>query len=81
MMPVLGIMRLPQTRWLPPLPIPVFVLWPIVPVCLGIAKLLDRDRPVEAEKLRAAMQVFRELRGLSIDVDTANRKPIRIRFI
>jgi hypothetical protein len=66
---------------LPFIPVPLFLLWPLLLVCLGIAMLLDRDRPADAAKLRAAMHVFRELRGLKIDVDTADRKPVRIRFV
>ena len=81
MMPTLALVGIPGPRWLPPIPIPLFLLWPLVLVCLGFARLLDRVRPAEAAKLRTAMQVFRELRGLAIDVDTADHKPVRIRFI
>ena len=70
-----------STSRLPPVPLPLFLLWPLVLACLGIAKLLERERPVEAEKLRTAMQVFRELRGLTIDVDTADHKQVRIWFV
>lgn len=80
-MPVLGLIAIPGPRWLPPLPIPLLLLWPLAPVCLGIARLLDIDRPAKAAKLRTALQVFRELRGLTIDVDTADRTQVRIRFI
>jgi hypothetical protein len=80
-MPALVLIGIPGPRWLPPIPIPLFLLWPLVLVCLGIARLLDRDRPAEAAKLRTAMQAFRELRGLTIDVDTAERKQVRIWFI
>ncbi len=81
MMPALGLIGIPGPRWLPPIPIPLFLLWPFVLVCLGIARLLDRDRPAEAAKLRTAMQAFRELRGLIIDADTANHKQVRIWFV
>ena len=81
MMPVLALVGLPGPRWLPPVPIPLFLLWPLVLACLGLAKLLDRARPEQAEKLRTAMQAFRGLRGLTIDVDPADQKPIRIRFV
>jgi len=81
MMPTLGLVGIPGPRWLPPIPIPLFLLWPFVLVCLGFARLLDRDRPAEAAKLRTAMQAFRELRGLAIDVDTADHKQVRIRFV
>jgi hypothetical protein len=50
-------------------------------ICLGLARLLDGDRPPEAAKLRTAMQVFRELRGLAIQVDTADHKQVRIWFV
>ena len=80
MMPALALIRIPGPRWLPPIPIPLFLLWPFVLVCLGTARILDRDRPAEAAKLRTAMQAFRELRGLTIDVDTADHKQVRIWF-
>jgi len=81
MMPALGLIRVPGLRWLPPIPLPLFLLWPFVLVCLGLARLLDRDRPAEAAKLRTAMQVFRELRGLTIEVDTRDNKEMRIWFV
>ncbi len=81
MMPALGLIGIPGPRWLPPVPIPLFLLWPFVLVCLGIARLLDRDRPDEATKLRIAMQAFRELRGLTIDLNTADHKQVRIWFV
>ncbi len=81
MMPALGLIGIPGPRWLPPIPIPLFLLWPFVLVCLGIARLLDRDRPAEAAKLRTAMQAFRELRGLTIDMDTADHRQVRIWFV
>jgi hypothetical protein len=76
---LVGLRRLP--RWLPPLPVPLFLLWPFVPLCLGLARLLDRDRPEDAAKLRAAMRVFRELRGLAVEVDTADDRHVRIKFV
>ena len=81
MMPVLALVGIPGPRWLPPIPVPLFPLWPLVLVGLGTARLLDNDRPAEAAKLRTAMQVFRGLRGLSIDVDTTDRKPVRVWFV
>jgi hypothetical protein len=59
----------------------VFLLWPFVLVCLGIGKLLHVSRPTEADKLLTALQVFRELRGLTIDIDTADHKRVRVRFL
>ena len=81
MMPAVGLIGISRTRWLPPLPVPLFLLWPLVPLCLGLARLMDRSRPVEAAKLRAAIYIFCELRGLRIDVDTADERHVRIRFI
>lgn len=80
-MPALALIGYPRVRWLPPIPIPLFLVWPFVPVCLGIAMLLARERPDEAAKLRAAVQVFRELRGLKIDIDAAHHKPVRVWFV
>ena len=81
MMPALALIGIPGPRWLPAIPIPLFLLWPFVPVFLGLARLLDRDRPTEAAKLRAAMHVFRELRGLTIHVDAADHKQVRVWFV
>jgi hypothetical protein len=80
-MPVLGLIGIPGPRWLPPIPLPLFLLWPVVPLGLGVAKLMDTARPIEAARLRTATQVFLQLRGLSIDVDTADHKQVRIRFV
>jgi hypothetical protein len=80
-MPSFVLIGIPRPRWLPPIPLPLFLLWPFVVVCLSIARLLDKDRPTEAAKLRTAMHVFRELRGLNIDVDAADNKRVRIRFL
>jgi hypothetical protein len=80
-MPTLALIGIPALRWLPPIPTPLFLLWPFVMICLGLARLLDGDRPPEAAKLRTAMQVFRELRGLAIQVDTADHKQVRIWFV
>jgi hypothetical protein len=76
---LVGIQRWP--RWLPPVPVPLFLLWPFVPICFGLARLLEKERPEDAAKLRAAMHVFRELRGLSVHVDAADGKRVRIRFV
>ncbi len=81
MMPALGLIGIPGRRWLPPIPIPLFLLWPFVLVCQGIARLLEGERPAEAAKLRTAMQAFRELRGLTIDVDIADHKQVQIWFV
>ena len=78
MMPALALIGIPGPRWLLPVPIPLFLLWPFVLFCHGIARLLDRDRRAEAAKVRTAMQAFRDLRGLTIDIDTANHKQVRI---
>jgi hypothetical protein len=81
MMPALGLIAIPGPRWLPPIPLPLFLLWPFVPLCLGTARLLDGGRPADAARLRIAAHVFLELRGLSIDVDTADGMHVRIRFV
>ena len=81
MMPAIAVVGIPGPRWLPPLPLPVFVLWPFVPLGLGLAKLLDRGRPAAALKLRAALQLFCSMRGLAIDVDTSDQTQVWIRFL
>ncbi len=81
MMPTFGVVRFQGHRWVPPVPLPLFLLWPFAVVCLGTARLLDRSKPVEADKLRAAVHVFRELRGLSIEVDAAHGKQVRVWFV
>jgi hypothetical protein len=81
MMPSFALVAISGARRLPPIPIPLFPFWPLVLLCLGVARLLDRDRPEDAAKLRVAMHVFRELRGLEVDVDTEDHKQISIRFV
>jgi len=81
MMPAIALIGIPRPRWLPPLPLPLFLLWPLALGCLGITRLLDRGRSTRAVKLRTALEVFNELRGLTIDVDTADHKQLRIKFI
>jgi hypothetical protein len=81
MMPSVALVQIPKVRRLPPFPVLLVPLWPLAWFCLGIARLLDRDRPGDAAKLRAAMLVFPELRGLSIDVDAKDDTSISIRFI
>lgn len=80
-MPALLLIGMRQPHWLPPVPLPLFLLWPLVLSCLGIARILDRNRPAEAEKLRTAMLVFRELRGLTIDIDSTSHERVRIWFV
>jgi hypothetical protein len=81
MMPALALLGVRGPRWLPPLPLPLFLLWPLVPLGLGLARILRRGRPAEAWRLRAALRMFRELRGLAIDVDTSDHTQVRIRFL
>jgi len=81
MMPSVALVQIPKAEKLPPLPVLLVPLWPLAYFCLGIAKLLERDKPEDALKLRAAMLVFREMKGLSIDVETSDHTNISIRFI
>ena len=37
MMPALALIGIPGWRWQPPIPVPLCLLWPFVPICLGIA--------------------------------------------
>ena len=80
-MAALALIRIARLRWLPPIPVLLFVLWPFVPVCLGLAWFLDRARAADAATLRTAVQVFRNTRGLTVDVDTADHKHVHIRFV
>ena len=70
-MPVLGFVGLSGKRWFPPVPLPLFLLWPVVFLVSVTALLLSRARPVEAEMMRTGVRAFRELRGLRVDVDAA----------
>lgn len=81
MMPALALIGIPGPRWLPPLPLPLFLLWPLVLIGQGITRLFERSQSSRAAKLRNALEVFGELRGLAIAVDTADHKQVRIRFI
>lgn len=81
MMPAIGFVRIRGRRRLPPLPLPLILLWPLVPLGSGVAWLLGPSRPAEAAKLRLALRMFRELRGLAIDIDSAEHDRVRVRFI
>jgi len=48
---------------------------------VNIAKLLERERLAQAAQLRNAGEAFKELRGLSIDVQTTDHKQVRIWFV
>ena len=80
-LPALALIDLAGPKWLPPLPVFLFLLWPLVWTCQGLAWLIARDRPTTAQKLRLAMQAFGELRGLEIDVEGRDHAPIHIRFV
>jgi hypothetical protein len=79
-MPALALIGLRGRAWLPPLPLPLFLLWPLVPVALGVARVLDRKRPDEAAQVRAVILLFHALRGLRIDVDTRDEH-VKIRVL
>jgi hypothetical protein len=80
-MPTLALVGIPGPRWLPPVPVPLFLVWPLLPVCLGVAWLLERGRRDEGRLLRVVVAAFCQLRGLAINVDATDTKPVRIRFI
>ena len=80
-MPSFALVAVADSRRVPPAPLPLFPLWPLIHVGLGVAWLMRRNRPDQAAKLRLATLVCCQLRGLSIDVDTADHKRVRIRFI
>ena len=79
-MPAVALVGIPGRRRLPPVPIPLIILWPLVPLCLAVAGLLRFGRPTEAAMLRTATLAFCQLRGLVVEVDTADRKQVRIRL-
>lgn len=79
-MPKMALVGFPHLDWLPPLPIPLFPFWPLAWLVSGVARLIERERPAHAETLRAAIDVFRELRGLTIDVQRKDERSIRVWF-
>jgi len=81
MMPAIALIGVPGPRWLPPFPLPLFLLWPLVPVLLGIAALMKRSRPDDAKRLWLATRIFCELRGLSIHTRTGDHRSVRIRLV
>ena len=80
-MPAFALVEIAESRRIPPLPLPLILFWPAVPVGFGLARLLRRSRPHAAEKLHLAARLCCELRGLDVDVDTADHKRVRIRFV
>jgi len=80
-MPALALIGIPGPRWMPPIPLPLFLLWPIVPVLMGAAMLMKRRRPIAAQKLWFATRMFCELRGLRIDTNAGDHRSLRIRLV
>ena len=80
-MPALLLIELPGPRWLPALPVPLFLLWPLLLIVRGAARIRERNHPVDAAMVRGFLQMLRDLRGLEIDVNTPGRRPVRIRLV
>lgn len=80
-MPAFALIGIPGPRWLPPFPLPLFLLWPLVPVSFAMAVLMKRTRPDDAKRLWFATRMFCELRGLSIHTNTGDHRTLRIRLV
>ncbi len=77
MIPAVGLILLGKTRWSVPLPLPVFLAWPLVLVALGgvtVAEhLVARRHAVPRLTLaRAGLLALCQLSGLKIDVRSAD---------
>jgi hypothetical protein len=79
--PSLVLVGMPGPRWVPPLPLPLFLLWPLVPLGLGLAGLMRLGGSRKAETVRTAALMCCHLRGLTIDVRSADRERVHIRFV
>jgi hypothetical protein len=80
MIPTFALIKIPGPRWLPPIPLFLFLLWPVVALFLGLAVLMKRSQPETAKKLWIGTRMFCDLRGLSIHTNTGNHS-LRVRVV
>jgi hypothetical protein len=88
MMPALALVAIgPRRRWLLPLPLPLFLLWPFVVLAIGGVRLADalRRRPGSTTGrhagARAALHALCQLRGLRLDVCSSDDIRLLVWFL
>ena len=77
-MPTFLLIGIPRPRWLPPLPLPLFLLWPVALGGHAFHRALRGRDPDRAARARVAVEAFEQLRGLSIDIETGGQRALRI---
>jgi len=76
----------PASRWTPGLPIPLFLLWPFLALGLGSIRAAQWVRRGLGfggclERVRAALELVCLLRGLKVDVRSAEAGRVLIWFL
>lgn len=80
MIPTFALISLPDKRRLPELPLPLFLLWPLVPLSFALAWLMRRHAPQKAEALRVATHMCCQLQGLTVDIESSDKERVLVRF-
>jgi hypothetical protein len=85
MMPALGVVAIGKGKWPAlPIPLPLFLLWPLVAVALGAVILAQRlvSEPSDARSgllmARTALLAFCQLSGLCVDLRSADGDRVRV---
>ena len=82
MIPIVGLIRVGKARWVP---LPVFLVWPFVPVALGAVAVTERlvSSPSTLSKLtmvRGGLLALCQLSGLKIDVRSTDGSRVFVWF-
>jgi len=76
----------PVDGWMPALPIPLFPLWPLLPLGIGALAVVRWARrslgyPAAAARARAVLEALCRLRGLKVDVRSRESRRVLIWFV
>ena len=88
MIPVLALVQVRRgARWWPTLPLPLFLLWPLIPLVVLIAGIVGGSQP-GAHRLRrvgvgmrTAVEVMAAVSGLGVAVSSADGQGFRIQIV
>ena len=88
MIPALALVRVRRrARWWPTLPLPLFLLWPLLPIVILIAGIVGGSQH-GAHRLRragvamkTAVEVMAAVRGLGVAVSSAEGQGFRIHIV
>ena len=81
MIPTFALIKIPGPRWLPPIPLLLFLLWPLVAIFFGAALALKPSQPRIAERLWLSARLFCGMRGLSIYTNHGDHRSLSVRVV